>query len=149
MLKKLCQFLIFFVLFPILSQAAIYKWVDEEGKVHYSQQKPVNTKTEKIKVNSRPPTPSSSYKKPTLKNKEDQKAENNKTQQGGKAAKKPQVSAQEKAKLCKQAQTNLQALLSRGRVRQRDTEGNVSYMTEEEKQQRIRREQDRVKKNCN
>lgn len=149
MLKIFCILLSFFGLLPLVTQAAIYKWVDKDGEVHYSQQKPQNTKTEKIKVKTRAPEKSSTYSKPSLKQKEDEKQTSDKsTQNKTDTNKKPKKSAKERADLCKQSQANLQALTSRGRVRQKDEDGNVTYMSEDQKQQRIKREQDRVKQNC-
>lgn len=147
MLKTFFLFLTFLGFLPLATHASIYKWVDDEGNVHYSQQKPQNIKTEKMIVNSRAPENSSTYSKPSLKKKEEEKQA---TDKEGKAAvsEKPEKSAEERASLCKQSQDNLQALLSRGRIRQKDAQGNVSYMSEEHKQQRIKREQDRVKENC-
>lgn len=150
MLKNFFVFFIFLGFLPIVTQAAIYKWVDEDGEVHYSQQKPQNTKTEKIKVTSRAPENTSTYSKPTLNKKPDEKQASDKSAKSSAetTGKKPKKSAKERADSCKQAQTNLQALTSRGRVRQKDDKGNVTYMSEEQKQQRIKREQDRIKENC-
>jgi len=145
MLKKIFIIVSFIGLLPLATQAAIYKWVDENGKVVYSQQKPQNTKTEKIKVNTRVPDNSSTYNKPSLKKNEDNKsASNNKPDTDNKSEKSPK----ERAQSCKRAQDNLRKLVSRGRIRLKDGEGNIKYMSEEEKQQRIKREQDRVKENC-
>ncbi|MCW8956532.1 MAG: DUF4124 domain-containing protein, partial [Gammaproteobacteria bacterium] len=149
MLKNFFIFLTFLGLLPLASQAAIYKWVDEDGSVHYSQQKPQNTQTEKIKVTTRVPENSSTYNKPSLNKKEDPKQATDKaTKDANSSDKKPEKSAKERAALCKQSQADLQALTSRGRIRQKDDKGNISYMSEEQKQQRIKREQDRVKENC-
>ena len=149
MLKQIFIFLTFLGLFPLAAQAVVYKWVDEDGKVNYSQQKPPNTKTEKVKVSTRKPDDSSTYKKPSLKSKEDdKKASDASAKNGNKSSSKPERSAKEMADICKQSQAALQAMQSAGRVRQKDDKGNVTYMSEEQKQQRIKREQDRVKENC-
>ena len=151
MLKNFFILVIFLGLLPLATQAAIYKWVDEDGKVHYSQQKPQNIKTEKIKVNTRTPENTSTYSKPSLKQKDTDKQASDKPANTSKqnADKKPEKSAKERADLCKQSRANLQTLASRGRIRQKDDQGNLSYMSEEQKQQRIKREQDRVKEYCN
>ncbi|MFW2371802.1 MAG: DUF4124 domain-containing protein [Gammaproteobacteria bacterium] len=150
MLKNILILVTLFGLLPLTTQAAIYKWVDENGKVVYSQQKPQNTKTEKIKVTTRVPEDSSTYNKSALKKKEADKAATDKPANNKQAANaKPEKSPKERAESCKRAQDSLQTLVSRGRIRLKDGEGNIKYMSEEEKQQRIKREQDRVKQNCN
>ncbi len=51
--NRLCIFLICFCVAP-LSHAKIYKWVDKHGVTHYSQQKPVAQKAEKLKLRPQP-----------------------------------------------------------------------------------------------
>lgn len=47
-------FILFFILSPILEvNAQVYKWVDENGKVHYSD-KPVDKKSEAVKMKRQP-----------------------------------------------------------------------------------------------
>ena len=150
MLKKTFIFMTFIGLLPLTAHAAIYKWVDENGKVVYSQQKPLNTKTEKVKVSSRIPEDTSTYNKASSKKKTDDKAATDKAANNKQAANtKPEKSPEERAASCRKAQASLQALASRGRIRVKNTEGEIRYMSEEEKQQRIKREQARVKENCN
>jgi len=55
-----------------------YKSVDENGNVQYTQTRPNNTKTERIKLNVYAPDNSSTYKRPSLKSdkqKTDKKAD--------------------------------------------------------------------------
>ena len=47
--------------------AAIYKWVDEDGKVHYSETRPAEQQAKKMHVPTRAPENTSTYKRPSLK----------------------------------------------------------------------------------
>ena len=49
---------------PALAAAAIYKWVDEQGNVQYSSEKPRDAEAEKVSVNTQPPVDRSTYRKP-------------------------------------------------------------------------------------
>ena len=42
--------IIAFILLPVTSNAEIYRWTDENGKVHFSDQKPWQTESEKVEV---------------------------------------------------------------------------------------------------
>lgn len=42
--------IIAFILLPVISNAEIYRWTDENGKLHFSDQKPWQTKSEKVEV---------------------------------------------------------------------------------------------------
>lgn len=41
---------------PLLSHAAVYKWVDESGITHYTQKKPTKNNPKKFKVAPPPPS---------------------------------------------------------------------------------------------
>jgi len=130
--------------------AAIYKWVDKDGKVHYSETRPTEQQAKKMKVPTRAPENTSTYKRPSLKtDKEgDKQAKSGDQKAADKQPADDGMSSEEKAKICQRARTVLNTLTSTGRVRQKDQEGNVTYMTEEEKQQRITKEKDKISKYC-
>ena len=141
---------IFFILSLITvslgtATAAVYKWVDDKGNVHYSEQKPTQSSAEKVRIDKAPPPSSSSYKKPSLKTKED---ENNKDESNTKANSNSAEIAKEKQKLCAEARKDLELMQSTGRLRVKDKDGNITYMPEEDKAARIKRNQDRIKEYC-
>ena len=168
MAKILITGLLLFTSFNL--HAAIYKWVDEQGNTHYSQNKPASaTKTERIKVSSERPEDTSSYKKPSLNKPEEadpaaegeetadstpQTEEEKQKQAEQEAAKKaaeekPKISKKKKKAGCESARRNLSTMQSRGQIRTKDKDGNYRYMSDAEKQARIKRTQDIIKKNCN
>ncbi len=94
--------------------AGIYKWTDEQGKVHYGSQRPADAAAERLKINADP----SPYSDPAetketdkdakkesdkeSKDKKKKEAEDKKKAEAeaAKAAEKPQISRKEKQKLC-------------------------------------------------
>ena len=152
MLSRTALLLSLSCLITTMAHAGIYKWVDEQGNVHYSQTKPTDQKSKKMKVNTRKPDSSSSYKRPSLKKDKEGEAGKAAEQQQGQAADKQQtsddVSPQQFKEMCETARKSLAAINATGRVRQRDKDGNVSYLSEEQKQERIKREQERVRRYC-
>ena len=145
MLRKIF-FILSLITFSIsTTTAAVYKWVDEKGNVHYSEQRPKQSEAEKVKIDKAPPPSSSSYKKPSLKTTDDK---NNKDKSNTKANSNNAEIAKEKQKLCAEARKDLELMQSTGRLRVKDDEGNITYMPEEDKAARIKRNQDRIKEYC-
>lgn len=142
----LMQSLILF-LFPVLAGAAIYKWTDADGKVHYSQQKPASTESKRMHVDMHPPTDTSSYKKPSLKKDKGDKKPADQAK-GNDQKKPPELTAEQRKQRCERAQKVMQTLTSRGRVRERDKDGNIRYMTDEEKNNSIKQQQKNIEKYC-
>ena len=143
------------------SHAAIYKWVDEEGNVHYSQEKPTGaTNTERMNISGYKPEDTSTYKKPSLNKKEEGKpdeqakeGEENQQQDPQAAAPKEEdpmkkMDPKKKKQGCESAKNNLATMQARGQIRTRDADGNLRYLTEAEKQARIKKSQDIIKKHC-
>jgi hypothetical protein len=140
--------------------AEIYRWVDENGVVNYTQQRPSNvdvdvdveqitTRTGTRGLSSEiPATPA-----PTASIDENQQGDLTDDQQAmlerlrsTESVRQEQV-AEIRTSNCKQARTMLQDLQARGRVRVRD--GNsVRVMDEDERQQRIGEAQEGVAVNC-
>lgn len=145
---------------PCLMGAEIYRWVDENGVVNYTQQRPSNvnvdvdveqitTRTGARRVVSEiPATPAPA---PTVG--ENQQGDLTDDQQAmlerlrnAEAVRQDQV-AEIRTSNCKQARTMLQDLQARGRVRVRDGD-SVRIMDEDERQQRISEAQEGVTVNC-
>lgn len=139
---------------PCLMGAEIYRWVDADGVVNYTQQRPYNIDVEQIttrtgarRVSSEiPATPA-----PALG--ENQQSELTEDQQAmlerlrnAEAVRQEQV-AEIRTSNCEQARTMLYDLQVRGRVRVRDGD-SVRIMDEDERQQRIGEAQEGVAVNC-
>ncbi len=118
-----------FVLSPL--QAGVYKWVDENGQVHYGE-RPGNTGAEKVTIRTNETT------KPRAISKTDGDDE----EQAEVPAKpeKPKVTKEEKRKYrkyCNEAKSDLTLIATRGRMREINAKGEYVYLGDEQKQQRI------------
>jgi Domain of unknown function (DUF4124) len=145
---------------PILAQAAIYKWVDDQGNVQYSSEKPQDAAAEKIRVTTQPPVDSSTYRnaghneakaegdtKANAKDKDKDDKIKTPAEQRKEAAKKAE-SDKLKKEMCEEARQNLAAIENSARVRIEDDKGEVRYMEENEVASRKKSEQERVNKYC-
>lgn len=159
-IRRYGRFVALLVALPCLMGAEIYRWVDENGVVNYTQQRPSNvdvdvdveqitTRTGARGLSSEiPATPA-----PTASIDENQQGDLTDDQQAmlerlrsTESVRQEQV-AEIRTSNCKQARTMLQDLQARGRVRVRD--GNsVRVMDEDERQQRIGEAQEGVAVNC-
>ncbi len=123
-----------FVLSPL--QASVYKWVDENGQVHYGEQ-PGNTGAEKVIIRQNETT------KPRPINKaEEETTESGKenTEQQAEVPAEPEVpkiSKKEKRQLCNEATNDIASISSRGRMREINKKGEFVYLTEQQRQQRL------------
>lgn len=151
--------IILLTLTPILAQAAIYKWVDEQGNVQYSSEKPKDAEAEKVRVTTQPPVDRSTYRRPgqdeakaegdTKPDAKDAKDDKTKTpaEKRKEAAKKAE-SDKLKKEMCDEARQNLAAIENSARVRIEDDKGEVRYMEEKEVDSRKKSEQERINKYC-
>ncbi len=160
-IRRYGRFVALLVALPCLMGAEIYRWVDENGVVNYTQQRPSNvdvdmdveqitTRTGARGLSSEiPATPAP----PAASVGENQQGDLTDDQQAmlerlrsTESVRQEQV-AEIRTSNCKQARTMLQDLQARGRVRVRDGDG-VRVMDEDERQQRISEAQEGVAVNC-
>ena len=137
------------------SSAGIYKWVDEEGNVHYGERRPTNASSEKMDVQKYSPKDLSTYQRPgsneedSEKNAEGEQAEDTE-KNADEPEKKPESAADKKRRLaaCAQAQSNVTRMKSIGRVRSRDKDGNVTYMSQKDKEAKMKQASSLMTKHC-
>ncbi len=146
-------------LLSLNSYAGLTKWVDSEGKVHYSDSPPPeNVKSEAVRVAPSPGAPaaasgSSAASRPgapkTIFEKEAELKKEKKAKEEAeqKAAKKQEDEAQ-KQRACAQARDQLATLQNAPRIVTYDEKGERSYLDDAARQQRINEAQDAVSKYC-
>ena len=129
------------------ASATIYKWVDAQGKINYSDQ-PQNKDAVAVDIRvSQPARPANTSSK------------DNQTPASGKPAEQqqqatpqkntpPKLSRKEKRARCADARKRLQAITVRNRVRERDEKGNLRYLSEKERQARLKDAQKNIRKYC-
>ena len=151
--------LILLMLASTTAFAALSKWVDENGKVHYSDQPPpANVKAKTLRVTSEAAAPvsasgvaaeSAPVAQKTIAERE---AELKKTQLAKKQA--ADKAAQEQARIdaekadCAAAQLNLRALQEGMRIVEIDAKGERSYLDDAQRRQRIEKAQQDIKTYC-
>ena len=136
-------------LITLSASAEIYKWVDEEGKVHYGE-KPPSTITEdgiktikyKDNVNTRSANEALKKKSKSL----NKLSKKRKEKREGAAAEKEKL-AKNKV-LCEQAKKNL-ANYQFPKVSIKEDDGSVRALGEEERQLGIKKSEEIVKQVCN
>lgn len=141
------------------SYAELNKWVDENGKVHYSDQPPpARVKAEKLRpVYSAPaieaasgvPAASAPAAPKTFAEREAEykKAQQTKKEAADKAAKE-QADAEMNKTNCNIAQQNLRALQVNSRITDVDAKGERSFMSDEQRHQRIEQAQQAISTFC-
>ncbi|HEV7165532.1 MAG: DUF4124 domain-containing protein [Gammaproteobacteria bacterium] len=126
----------------------VYRWVDKDGHVHYSQTPPSSTDVNAQTVNINPPAPDPT----TLQNEQnlaqqlqDKDKQDQKTQE--QAAKAAQAQ-QQKKQICDVLQQRLAVLQQSGRVATVDAQGNKTYVSDDDRAKQEQQMQDQIAKSC-
>jgi hypothetical protein len=131
-----------------LAQAAMYKWVDENGVTQYSQYPPPNHKAEVVA----PPPPPAEDPGEARKKLEATLQKQNEQRETATTAGKEQAKTAEQAKLreqnCQTARSNLEKLTTGGRKRVIGADGVATYLTEEDQQARIDTAKKQIEEFC-
>ena len=117
------------LLFFTPSIAGVYKWIDDNGQVHYGEQ-PGNTDAESVTIRRNETTKPRAIKKAEGESAEEPAVEAAKPE-------KPEISKKEKRRLCNQAKSDITAISSRGRMREVNEKGEYTYLSEKQRQQRL------------
>jgi hypothetical protein len=150
-MKKYLLFLLLLV--STCAFAAITKWVDSDGRVHYSDQPPppnAQQKTLRSDDESQVSQSASGVAAPkTLAEREadSKKAQLAKKEAADKAAQQEAITAARQAN-CANAQQNLRILQDGTRIRVVDANGQPSYIDDSERAQRIEKVQNDVNTYC-
>lgn len=128
--------------------AAMYKWVDEDGRTHYSQYPPPDRDYEALQP---PPPPASDAGQAQqeledlLQRQDEQRQARDQAEQ--KAAESEQQ-AEQRRKNCEAARHNLEILTTGGRKRITGADGVARYLPEEERQAKIAEAQKQIEEYC-
>ena len=126
----------------------VYRWVDKDGHVHYSQTPPASTSVNAQAVNITPPAPDPT----TLQNEQNlAKQLQDQDKQNQDDQKKAQADAQQKEqqqKECDLLQQRLAVLQQSGRVASVDAQGNKTYVSDDTRAKQEQDLQDQINKTC-
>ena len=127
----------------------IYKWTDAEGNVHYGSEKPADTEAEKMKVDtSKTGVDRGAEALDKLKQEVDDEAERIKEEGVPEQPPVASLPTREVKRRCQAARQDLATIQSRGQLRERDEQGNTRYVSDKEKQQRIKAANKQIREYC-
>ena len=134
-----------------IASAQFYKWVDEDGRVHYSDQKPAqaNEVSEaKVHIGKGTPNKNQAGARSATQNEQAADTPSKEDQLNNKAEKLSQnKSTGDKGKLCASAQENLDKISLNPRLRINDG-GEMRFLTPEEIEDRKATYTNYLKENC-
>jgi hypothetical protein len=134
------------------AHAGLNKWVDAEGKVHYSDTPPPDAKTESVRsIAGKDQAGGQSGYTPKSLAERDAEWKKNKAAKEEAAQKQSQQNEQSQVKKqnCENARQNVRTLEEGGRVVTYDANGEKSYMDDEARAKRLEEARKAVSSNCN
>jgi hypothetical protein len=129
------------------SFAALYKWVDEQGNVTYSDRKPQDADAREVNVRAAPVTPEQARERlDALGGKAD-------TQQKDRdfaktAASEDQKEAEAFKKNCEMARQNMRVLENTSRIQGKDKDGNTYFLDPQEIEAKVEQSKKQVERYC-
>lgn len=128
----LLALLLAFIMLPTAMATGVYKWTDENGKVHYGSQRPENAEAETLNINDSQPTPAP------------------KKSEGADEANLPvdDKAKQERLAYCKKERNRLKTVEKNKTIHEKDASGNVVKLAAKERQQRLSKIQANINKYC-
>jgi len=131
--------------------AKVYRWVDKNGQVNYSDQVG-NTAAQRMDIDeSKTNKPTPTKNKETEEGEKVKNAEKDSTQESAEEptkAEKPKISRKEKRRLCKEGREDYKKISSRGRMREINKKGEYTYLSEKQRQKRLTAAKKKQRKYC-
>jgi len=134
------------------AHAGLNKWVDAEGKVHYSDAPPPEVKTETVRnVSGKGQTEAPASYSPKSYSEREAEMKKSKLEKEEASKKTAQQEADAKAKQtnCEAARQNVRSLEAGGRIVTYDANGERTYMEDDARTQRLEEAREAASKYCN
>ena len=131
------------LIFSSQISAAIYKWTNEQGQVHYGSMPPQGVSAKKMGVSTKFTPPPAPKKKASV----DKNSEPAEGKDSDKENKDP-YSKEQHTTLCNNAKDDIANLSKGGRLRIKQKDGSTVVMDEETKAKRMKNMQAMMKKHC-
>ncbi|MGH8397265.1 MAG: DUF4124 domain-containing protein [Gammaproteobacteria bacterium] len=126
----------------------VYRWVDKDGNVHYSQTPPASTTVHANSVNFSAPAPDPVGQQNAQNLVRQMQAQNKQAEDAQQqAAAEAQQQAQQQQR-CNQLQAELHVMQQVNRVVTVDAKGNRTYLTDAQHEQQEQQLQDQINKEC-
>lgn len=150
-MKQLSLIIMILLLNTAIAKQKYYKWTDENGSIHYSTEKPDNTRTDELDVNTRQPDiPAQPVKSETIE-REDSKQPKEKSYLEQRRAKKQKARklAQENHERCLDAKHIVNRYQQQVRMSRIDRKtGEKIYLDDDKRARIIKSAQQAVRKYC-
>lgn len=117
--------------------ANYFKWTDENGVTHYSARKPVGHEAEVVRISAGGRS-----------QQQTEPEEASKVATDAPAPTQPAQTVQKDEERCNWGRNTLSTLRNNHRIRMQDADGQLRYLTEEEKAEQLRLAQEAVEKEC-
>jgi len=142
--------LIALLLFATTSLAQVYKWVDEDGQIHFSQFPPNEAEqTEQVDINVGTSASTEEAKKRLQEQRERLLKDSIERGLSEEERMRAMADAEDQQKRCEQAREQLTTLQTGGRVFTSNEAGERNYLDEKKRQDMIKKTQARIKEVCN
>lgn len=131
--------------------ADIYKWVDEDGNVHYGD-KPVSNGSERVAIESRPTDRArvqSQYQAAAQARAENRDARAQADEEGRKAEEELRAQADERRQKCEASRATMQKFVTSRRIYTQDESGERVYMDDAQMQAARERVENDINEYCN
>ena len=127
----------------------IYKWVDEDGNVHYGD-KPAGAQSERMAIQSRPTDPArvAAQTQARMEARAKEREEAAAAAAAGPSEEELQAQAEERRQACEQSRANLQRMVQSRRLYREDDNGEREYLNEAEMQATRQRVENEINEFC-
>ena len=126
----------------------VYRWVDKDGHVHYSQTPPATTGVNAQTLNIAPPPPDPTSLQNEHNLAQDLQKKNDQSQADQQKAQAAQQQKDQDKQRCDGLRQRLQLLQQSGRVASIDGQGNKSYISDDDKAKQIQDLENTIAKDC-
>jgi len=134
------------------AHAALNKWVDAEGKVHYSDTPPPDAKTEPVRNISRKgqsEAPVSYSQKSIAEREADYKKSKLEKEESAQKQAQQDAKAETRKNNCDAARHNARSIEEGSRIVTYDEKGERTYLNDEARAQRLEEAREAINSNCN
>lgn len=126
----------------------VYRWVDKDGHVHYSQTPPSSTAVNAQTLNINPPPPDPTGLQNDQKLAQQAQDRDKQAQDAQKNDQKAQQEQAQRQKECDYLQQRLQVLQQSARVATIDAQGNRTYVSDDARAKQEQDLQEQINKTC-
>ena len=138
-----------------VNSAGVYKWQDDAGGIHYSDQKPVDRPSEEVQIRTAPRTAGPRSTSPStadpdrLEQQVEKLAEQEELRRlRDEQAKENAALTQQAKENCDRARSNLETLTTQSRIKVEGSDGEVKFLSPEDIIEQRKKAEEVIKRDC-